>query len=117
MGTVNTMYLDAALDKRLKYISETITPVGIDIQKIIEPINQEYIEKYAQAWDEIDKAGKDFTLKLGNKITTLSVDENRRWEQALKPLYDDYVKSMKDKGLPGEEVLRFVLEQIYKFQK
>ena len=36
MVTVNTMYLDAALDKRLKYISETITPVGIDIQKIIE---------------------------------------------------------------------------------
>jgi hypothetical protein len=36
MVTVNTMYLDAALDKRLKFISETITPVGIDIQKIIE---------------------------------------------------------------------------------
>jgi hypothetical protein len=36
MVAVNTMYLDAALDKRLKYISETITPVGIDIQKIIE---------------------------------------------------------------------------------
>ena len=88
-----------------------------DIQKIIEPINQEYIEKYALAWDEIDKAGKDFTLKLGNKIITLPADENRRWERALKPLYDDYVKSMKDKGLPGEEVLRFFLEQIYKYQK
>jgi hypothetical protein len=54
---------------------------------------------------------------LGNKITTLSTDENRRWEKALKPLYDEYIKSMKDKGLPGDEVLRFFLEEIDKLQK
>ncbi|MDD1657832.1 MAG: hypothetical protein LUQ41_05150 [Methanomicrobiales archaeon] len=35
MAVIGTMYLDATLDKRLKYISETITPVGIDIEKII----------------------------------------------------------------------------------
>ncbi len=88
-----------------------------DIQKIIEKINEEWAERQGKAWDEIDKLGKDFTLKLGNKIITLSVDENRKWEKALKPLYDEYVKSMKDKGLPGDEVLRFYLEEIYKLQK
>ena len=88
-----------------------------DIQKIIEQINGEWIEKHGQGWNEIDKAGRDFTIKLGNKIISVSVDENRKWERALKPLYDDYVKSMKDKGLPGQEVLRFFLEQIYKYQK
>jgi hypothetical protein len=45
------------------------------------------------------------------------VDENRKWERAVKPLYDEYVKSMKDKGLPGDQVLRFFLEQLYKYQK
>jgi TRAP-type C4-dicarboxylate transport system substrate-binding protein len=88
-----------------------------DIQKIIEQINGEWIDKQGKAWDEIDKAGKDFTIKLGNKIITLSVDENRRWEKVLKPLYDEYVKSMKDKGLPGDEVLKFFLEGLYKYQK
>ena len=88
-----------------------------DIQKIIEKVNEEWIEKQGKAWDEIDKAGKDFTIQRGNQIITLSADENRRWERALKPLYDEYVKSMKDKGLPGDEVLRFFLEQIYKLQK
>ena len=88
-----------------------------DIQKIIEKVNEEWAEKQGKAWDEIDKAGKDFTLKLGNKIITVSVDENRKWERALKPLYDEYVKNMKDKGLPGDEVLRFYLEQLYKLQK
>jgi TRAP-type C4-dicarboxylate transport system substrate-binding protein len=88
-----------------------------DIQKIIEKVNEEWIEKQGKAWDEIDKAGKDFTIQRGNQIITLSADENRRWERALKPLFDEYVKSMKDKGLPGDEVLRFFLEQIYKLQK
>jgi TRAP-type C4-dicarboxylate transport system substrate-binding protein len=88
-----------------------------DIQKIIEKVNEEWIDKQGKAWDEIDKAGKDFTLKRGNKIITLSVDENSRWERAVKPLFDEYVKSMKDKGLPGDEVLRFFLQQLYKYQK
>ena len=88
-----------------------------DTQKIIEKVNEEWIEKQGKAWDEIDKAGKDFTIQRGNQIITLSADENRRWERALKPLYDEYVKSMKDKGLPGDEVLKFFLEQIYKLQK
>jgi GrpB-like predicted nucleotidyltransferase (UPF0157 family) len=27
--------------------------------------------------------------------------------EKVKPLFDDYVRSMKEKGLPGEEALRF----------
>ena len=88
-----------------------------DIQKIIEQVNVEWVEKHGKAWDEIGKAGKDFTIKLGNQIIKVSADENRKWERALKPLYDEYVKSMKDKGLPGDEVLKFYLEQLYKYQK
>ena len=88
-----------------------------DIQKIIEQVNNEWVEKHGKGWDEIDKTGKEHTIKLGNKIITLSVDENRRWERAVKPLYDDYVKSMKDKKLPGDEALKFSLEQLYKIQK
>jgi len=92
----------------------TIPP---DLQKIIEQVNVEWIDKQGKAWDEIAKAGKDFTIQRGNKIIQLSADENRKWEKALKPLYDDYVKSMKDKGLPGDEVLKFFLHTIYKYQK
>jgi TRAP-type C4-dicarboxylate transport system substrate-binding protein len=87
-----------------------------DIQKIIEQINGEYIEIQGKAWDEIEDLGKDFTLKLGNKIITLSADENRRWERAVRPLYDDYVNSMKSRNLPGEEALKFCLDYLSKYQ-
>jgi len=88
-----------------------------DVQRIIEQVNLEWVEKHGKGWDEIDKLGKDFAIKLGNQIITLSVDENRKWERAVKPLYDEYVKSMRDKGLPGDEALRFCLETLYKLQK
>jgi TRAP-type C4-dicarboxylate transport system substrate-binding protein len=88
-----------------------------DVKKIIEEVNKEWIEKHGKGWDEIDKAGKDFAEKLGNKIITLSADENRKWESAFKPLHEEYVKSMKEKGLPGDEVLKFCVEELTKIQK
>ncbi|NWG03469.1 MAG: TRAP transporter substrate-binding protein [Syntrophaceae bacterium] len=88
-----------------------------DIQKIIEQVNEEYIEKQGKVWDEIDKAGRDYTIARGNKIISLSADEDRKWEKAVKPLLDEYKKNMKDKGLPGDEVLSFYFQTIYKYQK
>ena len=88
-----------------------------DIQKIIEKVNEEYIEKQGKTWDEIDKVAKDFTIAKGNKIISLSADEDRRWEEAVKPILGEYKKNMKDKGLPGEEALSFYLQTIYKYQK
>jgi TRAP-type C4-dicarboxylate transport system substrate-binding protein len=88
-----------------------------DIQQIIEKVNEEYIEKQGKTWDEIDKAGRDYTIKLGNKIVPLSQDEDWKWQKAVKPLLDEYKKNMKDNGLPGEEVLSFYLQTIYKYQK
>jgi TRAP-type C4-dicarboxylate transport system substrate-binding protein len=88
-----------------------------DIQNIIEKVNEEYIEKQGKTWDEIDKVGRDATLKLGNKIISLSQEEDWRWQKAVKPLLDEYVKNMKEKGLPGEEALKFYLETVYKLQK
>jgi len=88
-----------------------------DIQKIIEQINEEYIDKQGKTWDEVDKVGRDYTLARGNKIISLSPDENRRWEKTVKPILEEYKKNMKDKGLPGEEVLSFYFQTIYKLQK
>jgi TRAP-type C4-dicarboxylate transport system substrate-binding protein len=88
-----------------------------DVQKIIEQVNEEYIEKQGKVWDEIDKAGRDYTIGRGNKIISLTPDESLRWDKAVKPLLDEYKKNMKDKGLPGDEVISFYLQTIYKYQK
>jgi TRAP-type C4-dicarboxylate transport system substrate-binding protein len=83
-----------------------------DAQKAIEAINQEWIPKQGKMWDDLDREGKDFILKRGNKIITLSKEEDARWAAKTQPLFDEYIKKMKDKGLPGEEVVKFYRERL-----
>ncbi len=82
------------------------------MQKMIEKVNEEWIEKSAKLWDDLDRSGRDFTLKEGNQIISLSREEDERWARVVKPLLDDYVDHMRAKGLPGEEVLKFCLERL-----
>ena len=81
-----------------------------DIQATLEKINAEWVDKAGKVWDDIDKSGKEFSLKLGNKILALSKEENQRWAKATSPVLNGYVKAMKEKGLPGEEALKFSLD-------
>lgn len=87
-----------------------------DIQKVIQEVNEEWIEKTGKSWDEIDTAGMEFVKKLGNKVVPLSKEEDERWVKAVQSVFDDYVKSMKEKGLPGEEALKFCREELKKLQ-
>jgi len=88
-----------------------------DIQKIIMQINEEWIEKQAKAWDEIEKEGVEFTQKRGNKIIRLTAEENARWAAAVRPILDEYLKATKAKGLPGDEALKFCLDYLKAHQK
>lgn len=87
-----------------------------DIQKIIEKVNEEWIEKKGKNWDTIEDAGRDFTLKLGNKILSLSKEETERMEKAVKPILDEYVKMTKERGLPGDEALNFCIDRLKTLQ-
>ena len=88
-----------------------------DVQKVIDQMSKEYIEKYAAMWDEIEKSGKDYMLKRGDKITSLSKEEEARWVEKAQPLFEDYAKRMKEKGLPGDEALKFVRDYLRPYKK
>jgi TRAP-type C4-dicarboxylate transport system substrate-binding protein len=88
-----------------------------DIQKAIEKVNEQWIEKTGKAWDEIDKEGKEFALGKGMKFIPLSKQEEVRWNERVKPILDDYVKDMKAKNLPGEEALKFAQDYLKANQK
>lgn len=83
-----------------------------DIQRIIEKVNEEWIPRTGNAWDEMDKSGRDFAAARGNEIVALSPEENARWAAVVKPILDEYAAKMQAKGLPGAEVLAFCRECI-----
>jgi TRAP-type C4-dicarboxylate transport system substrate-binding protein len=79
-------------------------------QKIIEQVNQEFIEKQGKLWDEQEKMAKDWTinvLKKGHKVIVLPPEEQNRWAEKVKVSLDEYVADANKLGLPGEEVLKF----------
>jgi TRAP-type C4-dicarboxylate transport system substrate-binding protein len=88
-----------------------------DIQKIIDTMSAEYIEKYAAMWDDIEKSGKAYLVKRGNKINTLTKEEEAKWVEKAQPIFDDYVKKMKEKGLPGDEALKFARDYLKPYRK
>jgi TRAP-type C4-dicarboxylate transport system substrate-binding protein len=87
-----------------------------DVQKVIEAVNLEWIEKTGKGWDEIDKEGKEFTLSKGNQVIALSKEEDEKWAKLVRPILDEYVANMKTKNLPGDEAVKFCQEELKKFQ-
>ncbi|HOP86422.1 MAG TPA: TRAP transporter substrate-binding protein [Syntrophorhabdaceae bacterium] len=87
-----------------------------DIQKIIEDINKEWIEKTGQLWDQLDKEGKVFAENKGIKFISLSKEEDEKWASKVRPILDAYVKSMETKNLPGDKALKFCIDFLNKNQ-
>ncbi len=83
-----------------------------DIQKTIEEMDVEYIEKLGRLWDDYDKEAKDYFIQKGGKIIVLPKAEADRWAKAVRPVLDDYLKDMKSKGLPGDEALKFCVDYL-----
>ncbi len=83
-----------------------------DIQQIIDKLNEEWFEKQANLWTWVDEDGMEFAKKTGQKIVYAGPAEEAQMHERMKPLFDAYVKSMKEKGLPGEEALKFCLDYL-----
>jgi TRAP-type C4-dicarboxylate transport system substrate-binding protein len=94
---------------------KTFAAFSPDIKKVITDLSKEYAPKYGQLWDEIDLAGKNYSLSKGNKVISLSAAEEKKWVERARPIIDDYVKRVKAKGLPADEVVKFIED--FKAQK
>lgn len=75
-----------------------------NIKAVFEEVNAEFEEKIAQGWNEIDIAGSEFFKSKGGQIIQLSDDEAKRWNDAVKPVIDNYIKETAQKGVSAEEL-------------
>ena len=88
-----------------------------DVQKVIIDVNNEWITKHGKAWDDSDKAGREFTLSLGNNIIPLSKTESARWANAAAPVIDNYIKDKSAKGLPAKDYVETLKGLVKKYSK
>lgn len=87
-----------------------------DIKKVFEEVSTEWIQKTGEAWDSSDKEGRKFSVSLGNETIALSGEESERWAKAVQPVLEDYAKAAEKKGLPGQEYVDFIKQQVKKYQ-
>ncbi|MGZ6223057.1 MAG: TRAP transporter substrate-binding protein [Syntrophales bacterium] len=76
-------------------------------QKAIDKINEEYIEKFGKGWVELDSKAVEFAKSKGVTFVKVSKEDEAFTAEKMKPILDDYVKTTKAKGLPGDEALKF----------
>ncbi|MCK5696074.1 MAG: TRAP transporter substrate-binding protein [Desulfobacula sp.] len=77
-------------------------------QKTIKDINAEWSVKHGEAWDEADKLGLEFFISQGGKVVSLSDAESKKWEAAVAPVIDGYIKKANAKGVDGKAVVDFI---------
>ena len=82
-----------------------------EIQKIFEEANKKYVWKQVEYMDADDKVGLDAGLKKGMQVIEPTPEFSKDLKAHTQPSYDRFISDMKGKGLPGQEVLTFVLKR------
>lgn len=88
-----------------------------DIQKVFTDVSKEWVAKAGQAWDQADAEGREFVKGLKRETIALSPEEQQKWKQAVQPVLDGYVKTAKEKGLPGDQFLKDAQDLIAKYSQ
>ena len=88
-----------------------------DVQKAFDDVSREWIAVAGKAWDDADAEGYKFSAELGNKMIKLSAEEEAKWEAAVKPVTENYIKNAESKGLPGKQAVAEVKALIKKHSK
>jgi TRAP-type C4-dicarboxylate transport system substrate-binding protein len=84
------------------------------VQKIMTKVSKDWIAKHGEAWDQSDRAGREYTLSLGNDIITLSDEENANWREAVRPVMEEFIQEKEAQGMPAEKYVTFLEKEIKK---
>jgi TRAP-type C4-dicarboxylate transport system substrate-binding protein len=87
-----------------------------DIQKTFEEVSAECLPMEIEKWDAAIVRGTNFGLEHGMKVVQPTLEITQALVKARQPLYDDYIKSMKKKGLPGKEFLDDLIRLTQKYK-
>lgn len=58
-----------------------------------------------KAWLAADERGRDDARQKGQTVETLAPAEFEKWKPLLKPVTDDWVKKVEQKGFDGRKLL------------
>jgi len=75
-----------------------------DLKSILDHLSGEYRERMALVWNAEDFAEQDIGKSVGVTYRDLSKEQFEKWQQAVQPVIEKYVKSMVSAGFAETEV-------------
>ncbi|MCL6560979.1 MAG: TRAP transporter substrate-binding protein [Firmicutes bacterium] len=90
-----------------------------ETQKAIEEVNKKYFEEVAMGlWDKQNESALKWALQeKGMNEIKLPQEEANKWITLVKPIQDEFVAKMNEKGLPGQQALDTVKRLAEKYNK
>jgi len=108
MGQVYTFYIVAN--------KNAWNSLPADVREIITNyIRNEFSDKLAKMWNDIDVVGYEYAKSVGYEFITLPDDELVRWQARANQVINDYIRTMVARGYSEKELLdriAFVRERI-----
>ena len=87
-----------------------------DLRKVIDDLSGSFGAEYTgRVWDQNELVGIEAIKKAGGIIYTLPPEERQRWAAKLKPIEEEWLKSMEAKGLPGRQLLNDLREAVKRY--
>jgi len=88
-----------------------------DLQKVITDVSREYEDITAKAWGDSDISGRKFAEGLGHEFIELSDKESAKFKEAVKPVFDEYIKKANAKGVDGAAIFNATKEMVAKYSE
>jgi len=120
------MVLDHQIADKVKYVTKYSLGTGIaflamnkekyeslpaDLQKIIDDSMEFGRQEFAQTKKDGEMTGLEYMESSGMEVISLSMEEQKRWDAAVRPAFDAIAADLDGKGFPGTELVNFALER------
>lgn len=94
---------------------ESLTP---EVQKVFEELGGATMGVFIaqNAYDAANVEGRENMQKINKKVTTLTPEEEAKWVEAAKPVWEQWVSQMNAKGKDGAKALAQIQEFVAKYK-
>ncbi|KUO61385.1 MAG: ABC transporter substrate-binding protein [Gracilibacter sp. BRH_c7a] len=88
-------------------------------QAAVETVSEKFFEETAMSlWDKQNESALKYAVdEKGMEVINLSQEEQEKWISLVKPIQDEYVAQMNEKGQPGQEILDTVKKLADQYNK
>ncbi|MEX0730094.1 MAG: TRAP transporter substrate-binding protein [Aquisalimonadaceae bacterium] len=87
-----------------------------DLRQVIDDNSMMNIARdVGRAWDRAEGPGREAAVSHGNNIYQISADEAKEWEEATRPVIDEWIADMNERGHDGEALYKTARDLIDRY--